>query len=409
MTEHTRVVVIGGGIVGCSVLYGLARLGWSDVLLIEKNNLTSGSTWHAAGNVTYFGHYPSITRLYVNSVKTYLQAEKESGQNAGFHRTGSLRLATTESELQYYRQLQPIFDELGVEYNVILPEEIPEYHPLLVTDDLYGAAHTPTDGHVDASGATYALAKAARLTGAKTRVNCTVRKLENLHNGNWVVHTDSGKLTAEHVVIAASFWSRELVQSLGLNLPLYAVEHHALTTDKVPELISLGFELPTVRDPYPPSNVRQEGNGLICGVYEPDPKLWSVDGIPEEFEGELLVPEIERLEPYLLKLIERLPAFGRAGIKTVYNGVICYTPDGLPLLGPVDTHPGLWLAAGFCIGIGTGGGSGEFLASWIVNGEPQYELPLVYPSRFTSDLAKSRCIEMIVDTYASGYAIHSSE
>ena len=408
MTGHTRVVIVGGGIIGCSVLYGLANLGWADTLLVEKRNLTSGSTWHASGNVTYFGHYPSITRLYINSIKAYLQAEKESGHCVGFHSTGSLRLATTQDELESYKRMELLYEDLDVSFKVISATEISEFHPLLVTSNLYGAAVTPTDGHVDASGATHALAKAARLKGAQTRTQCPVLRLDKLPDENWIVRTAAGDIFTEHVVIATSFWARELLQNLGLNLPVYAIEHHELVTDSVPELKNLDFELPTVRDPYVPSNIRQEGDGFLCGVYESEPRPWAVDGIPEDFEEELLVPDTARLEKHLIRLIERLPSMGQIGIKAVNNGPICYTPDGVPLLGPVVSHPGLWLATGFCIGIGTGGGSGEYLADWIVHGKPKYDLPVVHPSRFPNNMEKRTCIDRILRTYASGYTIHTA-
>ena len=404
MTEHARVVVVGGGIVGCSVLFGLSQLGWSDCVLLERRNLTSGSTWHAAGNVTYFGHYESITRLYVNSIKNYLLAEKQSGQSVGFHGAGSLRLATNPQELASYEKLHQLYEELNIDYQVITPAEISAIHPLLKTEGLYGAAYTPTDGHVDASGATHALAKAASNRGAKIKTNTPVEKIGRLPNGEWLVGSNDYEVVAEHVVIATSFWARELMQQVGLNLPLYALEHHEIITDEIDALKALDFEVPTVRDPYAPSNTRQEGNGFLCGVYESEPRPWSVDGIPADFKEELLVPDTERLEPHLLRVIERIPAFGTAGIKQVNNGPICYTPDGCPLLGPVADLPGLWLASGFCVGIGTGGGSGEYLANWIVNNAAPYDLPIVNPSRFSNDLTKKECVDAMIRTYARGYS-----
>lgn len=405
MTEHVRVVVVGGGIVGCSVLYALARLGWTDTLLLEKRGLTSGSTWHAAGNITFFGHYSSITRLYVDSMKTYLLAEQESGQSVGCHDAGSLRLATTQAELAAYRRLEPMYAEFGVDYAVIDTEEVERVHPLLETHGLFGAAHTPTDGHVDASGATHALAKAARLRGASIRTNCPVEHLQQRAGGGWVVATPQGLIKAQHVVLANSFWAREMAAQIGLRLPLYALEHHEIVTDTVPELEALSFEVPTVRDPYAPSNTRQEGAGFLCGVYESCPKPWAVDGIPPDFAEELLVPDLERLEPHLLRVVERIPAFGAAGIKVVNNGPICYTPDGCPLLGPASGLEGLWLATGFCVGIGTGGGSGEFLAHWMTNDTPPYPLPIVHPSRFATSLTQVECLDAIKRTYAKGYVM----
>ena len=405
MTEHVQAVVVGGGIVGCSVLYALARLGWTDTLLIERRNLTSGSTWHAAGNVTYFGLYPSLTRLYVSTVNAYLQAESESGQDIGFHPAGSLRIATTPDELEYYENLKPLYERLQVEFRVISPEKVSELFPLFLTDNMVGAAHTPADGHVDSSGTTYALAKAATQRGSSIRTHCRVVGLDRIQNGNWRVETEHGDIFCEHIVIATSFWAREMLEKVGLKLPIYALEHHAIITDKVEALQGVAHELPTVRDRFVPCNIRQEGDGLLCGIYEFDPVPWAVDGIPDEFAEDLLGVDTKRLEPHMEKLVKRIPVFEQLGIKTIINGPICYTPDGLPLLGPVENLPGLWLATGYSIGIGTGGGSGDFLANWMVNGSPQYDLSPVYPSRFAQSLTVKQSIDQIVKTYGSTYAI----
>ena len=373
--------------------------------MLERRSLTSGSTWHAAGNVTYFGHYAGLTRLYVNSIRTYLEAEAESGQAVSFHAAGSLRLATTPEELEAYKRLEPLYETLQVPYAVIGPDAIKDIHPLLDTDGLHGAAHTPTDGHVDASGATHALAKAARTRGAQIRQQSPVAGLCH-DNGAWRVTLASGEaLDAENVILATSFWARELAEQVGLKLPLYPLEHHEIVTESLPALAALGFEVPTVRDPAAPANTRQEGHGFLCGVYEATPKFWAVEGIPEDFAEELLPPDLERLEPHLERVLARLPCFGEAGIKAINNGPICYTPDGAPLLGPAPGQPGLWLATGFCVGIGTGGGSGEYLARWMVEGRTPYDLPLVSPARFAEDLSRSDCLEMIWRTYTAGYPL----
>ena len=399
-------MVIGGGIVGCSVLFHLAQHGWTDSILVEKSELTSGSTWHAAGNVTFFGHYPSITRLYVESVSSYLKAQSESDISIGFHRSGSLRLASTSEELEYFTNLQSVFDELRVTYRVIDADEIRQLHPLLTTEDLVGAAHTPNDGHLDASGATHALAKAARNRGASIRCGTRVEEIEPTSDGRWKVVLSDSSVIAEHVVVANSFWARELLARLDINVPVFPLEHHELITESIPEIERLGFELPVIRDPVTPANFRQEGNGILCGVYESEPVPWGVDGIPRDYSGELLPNNIKILDPHLPHLFNRIPVFAQAGLKTVFNGLICYTPDGCPLLGPVMGFHGLWLATGFCIGIGTGGGSGKFLVNWIINGEPPYDLPAVSPDRFPRNLTSSEIVKSIIDTYASGYAIH---
>ena len=405
MAEQTRIAIIGGGIVGCSVLYGLTKRGWTDCLLLEKLDLTCGSTWHAAGNVTHFGHDVRLTRLYADSIRVYQEAEAESGQAVDFHQTGSLRLATTARELAAYRRLEGVYDALGLPYRVVEPHELAKLHPLLNLEGLHGAAHTPEDGHLDPSGATHALAKAAVARGAGIKRFCPVRTLTPLTTGGWRLDTADGPVEAEQVVLAASFWARELAATCGLALPLYALQHHEIVTAPVPEIEALDFELPTVRDPYGPSNIRQERSGFLCGVYESDPAFWALDGIPPEFGQELLPADIERLETNLLRVIERIPAFGEAGIKSANNGPICYTPDGIPLLGPARAHPGLWLAAGFPVGIGTGGGSGGFLADWMIEGTPPSDLPMVDPARFDNGLDRRTCLARIRAVYAEGYVL----
>jgi len=404
MTQKVQVAIIGGGIVGCSVLYCLARRGWTDSLLLEKNELTSGSTWHAAGNTTFFGHYSSITQLYVNSVKTYLEAEAESGQSVSFHDAGSIRIANTEAELEYYKRLETDYEKSGIAYEVIGRDRIEAVHPLLATDGIVGAAYTPTDGHLDAAGATQAVAKAARARGAEIKRHTAVVKLQP-HKEGWVLNTPDEEVLAEHVVVACSFWARELGQSIGLQVPVYAVKHQAIITDTIAALQALEFEVPTIRDSYGHYNMRQEGQGLLGAVYESDPEFWALDGIPADFNQALFEPNLDNLEGDLECVIERVPAFGEAGIKEIINGPICYTPDALPLLGPVASHAGLWLATGFCVGIGTGGGSASYLADWMVNGKPPYELPIVYPSRFSSDLTLAQVKQSIKAIYARGYGL----
>ncbi|WP_417210411.1 NAD(P)/FAD-dependent oxidoreductase [Antarctobacter sp.] len=405
MRNDAKVAIVGGGIVGCAVLYALAKRGWTDAVLLERLELTAGSTWHAAGNITHFGHYAEITRLYVDSLKTYQQAEAQTGQSIGFHPTGSLRLATSAAELEAYKTLEPLYEKLGVPYNVVDADEVERLHPLVNTDGLFGAAHTPADGHVDASGATHALAKAARAMGADIRRQCPVTHIRQIANQCWQLVTETGTHYAEHVVLAASFWTRELALQLGLDLPLYAFEHHEVITDDVPELKAMDREVPTIRDPAAPANTRQERHSLLCGVYETDPVLWATDGIPKAFGQELLVPDMDRLENHLIHVMARIPAFGASGIKAVNNGPLCFPPDGCPLVGPVLSHAGLWLAAGFPVGIGTGGGAGKYLADWMVDGKPPYSLPLINPARFATSMSAEDCFAQMKRTYARGYVM----
>lgn len=399
---RVKAAVIGGGIVGCACLYALARRGWTDTVLLERLDLTHGSTWHAAGNVTHFGHDPAITRLYIDSLVLYTEAVTESGQPIGLHRTGSLRIATSEQELEAYAGLQPMYEALQTPYRIASPDEIATLHPLLDTTGMAGAAHTPADGHVDPSATTQALARAARDRGAAIKRFCPAEGIEQQGNGTWKIATPDGEVIADHVIVAASFWSRELLQGVGLDLPLYPLEHHEIITDAVPGL-SADQEVPTVRDPYSNSNVRQEGQGFLIGVYEKNPVPWAVDGIPPDFGPELLPPDMARLEEQLMKVMERFPAIAEAGIKVVNNGPICFAPNALPMLGPVESHPGLWLATGFAVGIGTGGGSAQFLTDWIIDGKAPYDLPAVLPGRYPNPIPTDECIRQITETYARGY------
>lgn len=354
--------------------------------------------------MTHFGHYTAITNLYVNSLKTYKAAACESGVAIDFHQTGSLRLANTAQELRAYEALQSVYESIDAAYRIVGPSEIKDLHPLLNTQGIFGAAHTPDDGHVDPTGATHALAKAAKLRGAKVKTRSPVTKIEQ-SGGKWIVHTDGQVYLADHVVIATSFWAREMLAPLGLNLPIYPIQHHEVRTEPIEALKDLGFEVPAVRDPYAPSNTRQEGFGLLCGVYESNPQFWATDGILADFEEELLVPDPERLEAHLLRVMERSPAFGEVGIKAINNGPMAYSPDGLPMLGPVESHPGLWLAAGFNIGIGTGGGSAQYLAGWMNDGHPSYDLPIVHPLRYSNAISTDAALTQIYATYARGYVM----
>lgn len=404
MKTNVQVVVVGGGIVGTSILYWLSKLGWTDTLLIERRELTSGSTWHAAGNTTYFGPYAEMTRLFAGSIRTYLQAEQESGQSINFHKTGSLRVATTPRERELFHSYEDKYRALNIPYSVVENETIAELHPFIKTEGLYGAAHTPTDGHVDPSSTTHALAKAARQMGAEIQRQTPVQSIVR-DNDCWLVHTEKETVRAQHVVMAASFWTRELLLPLGLNVPLYATEHHELITEGIPSLAKLEHEVPAYRDSDVSCSVRQEAHGFLAGIYETDPVFWSLDGIPKDFPEELLPPNTDRLMGHLEKLVERLPAFGDAGIKTINNGPMCWTPDGLPLLGPIGESEGLWLASGFNVGIGTGGGSAEFLAHWMVHGKPHFELPIVHATRFGNDMTREAAINSIKACYRKGYKL----
>jgi dimethylglycine dehydrogenase len=404
MSTDVQTAIIGGGIVGASVLYWLAKLGMTDTVLIERRELTSGSTWHAAGNTTYFGPYPAMTSLFAGSIRTYQMAEAESDQSIGFHQTGSLRLAATEKELAQFHSFTERYRQLEIPYHIRTPAEVADLHPLIDTSAIFGAAHTPTDGHVDPTGATNACASAARKLGAAIERHRPVTALRRQQD-HWVIETIKGPITAQNIVMAASFWTRELLEPLGLSVPLNATQHHELITEPVAELQGRDGELPAMRDSYASCNIRQEGQGLLVGIYESEPKFWALDGIPKDFSEDLFPPELDRLMFHLDRVMERVPAFAGAGIKTVNNGPFCFTPDGLPMLGPMPDQEGLWMASGFNVGIGTGGGAGEYLAHWIVNGKPHFDLPAVHADRFGNDMTTEQATQAIQSVYARGYTL----
>ena len=407
MKPDVQVAVVGGGIVGVSVLYWLAKLGWTDSILLERRELTSGSTWHAAGNTTYFGPYPKMTQLFAGSIRTYLQAEKESGQPVSFHQTGSLRLAADKRELELFHVFAPRYEQIGIPFHVRTPEEVRELHPFIDVSGIHGAAHTPTDGHVDPTGATHALASAARNMGAVIERHCPVGSIY-AERDHWILETPNGIVRARNVVVATSFWAREMLAPLGISLPIYPTQHHEIITEAIPELAQLDAELPSMRDSYVSCNVRQEGNGLLIGIYEKKPEFWALDGIPPDFKEELLPPNLDPLMPHLELLMERMPIFAEAGIKVVNNGPMCFTPDGLPLLGPMPGKEGLWLATGFNVGIGTGGGAGEFLAKWMTSGSAPDGLEAVHANRFDNNMPMDAVLEAIRNVYSRGYHLPDS-
>lgn len=402
--SDVQVAVIGGGIVGCATLFWLARMGWTDTLLLERRELTSGSTWHAAGNTTYFGPYPQMTTLFAGSIRTYLEAQTESGQNIGFRQTGSLRLAATPRELELFHSYAPRYAELGIPFHVRTPDEVAGLHPFIHKSGIFGAAHTPSDGHVDPTGATHALARAAQQRGAAIHRRCPVKALAR-EKGCWRLDTTQGEVRAGHVVVATSFWAREMLAPLGLDLPLYPTQHHEMITETLPEVAQRDAELPAMRDSWVSCNVRQERDGLLIGIYESEPEFWALDGIPADFAEELLPPDTDRLMPHLERLIERMPMIAEAGIKQVNNGPMCFTPDGLPLVGPVPGQDGLWLATGFNVGIGTGGGAAEILARWMTTGTPPSGLTAIHADRFGRGMPRDAALAAIRAVYARGYQL----
>ena len=387
MTTETQVVIVGGGIMGVSLAWHLARRGWRDVVLLEKSELTAGSTWHAAGLCTHFAHNPTIMEMRAASVRLYRDVlPAQTGESAGFHPCGALRVTRSAERMAEFRHVQGLGQFTGHELRILTPDELARIHPLARTGGLLGAIHEPNDGHVDPTLATNALAVGARARGVEIRRHEPVRAIERDASGAWVVHTARDTIRAGHVVNAAGTWCREIGAMMGLDLPVVPMLHQYLVTAEVPEVVARTAagapELPIIRDPEESWYVRQERDGFIVGPYEPDGRPWGVDGIPPEFGMELLPPDLDRVEPIVAMAMERVPALARAGIRTIVNGPITFTPDANPLVGPAFGLDNAWLLTGSSMGVMEGGGAGRFLADWMVDGAPPMDALAIDPRRF---------------------------
>jgi dimethylglycine dehydrogenase len=406
MRTEARVVVIGGGAMGCSLLYHLTGLGWTDVMLVEKNELTAGSTWHAAGLCTHFAHNLTIMNLRAHSVRLYQSLEAETGQPVSFHPSGALRITRSPDRMDEFRQVQGIGRFAGFDFHILTPAELKEIYPLAEVDGLLGAIYEPLDGHVDPSQATNAMAKGARQAGAEISRHNPVEAIERTSGGDWLVRTRNGDITAEIVVNAAGTWCREVGAMMGLDLPVVPMLHQYLVTDRVEAVAARDIELPIIRDPEESWYLRQERDGFICGPYEREANPWSVDGVPADFGMELLPPELERIEDIVAAAMERVPAFAEAGIKTVVNGPITFTPDGNPLIGPAFGLDNAWLLTGSSMGVMEGGGAGKFLAEWIVGGEPPMDALAVDPRRFGGYADRDYRLAKAAECFGHQFAIH---
>ncbi|MCX7356045.1 MAG: FAD-dependent oxidoreductase [Alphaproteobacteria bacterium] len=368
MTTHARVAIIGGGIVGCGILYHLAKRGWTDLVLLEKTELTAGATWHAAGNLSHYSSSAFWTRVQKATTELYKTLATEMGHPIGFHEAGSIRLATVPDHMVEHRRAYAKAKSLGVDMELIGLKEIKALFPFIELHDVLGGAFTPGCGSADPSSATYAMATLARQHGAKIRTNTKVTALEHLPTGEWRITTDKGELTAEIVVNAAGMWAPEVAALVGLKLPFVIFLHQHLVTESSPLIAALSRELPTLRDPLGGFNVRQEGKGLLSGVYEHEPEFWGIDGIPPAFGREVLPPHWERSQDFVDRAIARVPLLGELGIKMVYNAPTSRTPDHAPLVGPVPGLRNFFMAAGFSAGIMQSGATGV-IAEWIAEGE----------------------------------------
>ncbi len=405
MKSHARVVVIGGGVMGVGLLYHLALEGWSDIALIEKGELTSGSTWHAAGQCPHFNGSLNMTKVHVYGTQLYPQLEKLTGQAVSWHGCGGLRLATTDEEVNWLKYVYGISKLAGYEGEIIGPTEIKQYHPYLETFGIKAAFRTVTDGHVAPADITNAMAAGARKLGAEIYRRNRVMDVKLLPNGEWRVFTEQGTIDCEHVVNAAGSYCDVVGSWTGHNVPIANMLHQYIITEPLQELIDLKQELPVVRDPYSHAYLREETNGVLVGPYETATAHTCWDGQPPrwDYESELEVNELDRIMPWLEKATERLPLFGKAGIKSVISGAITHTPDGVYLSGPAHGPKNYWMHCGASIGICQGGGAGKYLAQWMVHGQTEINMREFDPRRFGKWATKDYTSEVSVADYHHMY------
>jgi dimethylglycine dehydrogenase len=375
MKSAARVVVIGGGVVGASVLYHLTKAGWTDVVLVERKQLTAGSTWHAAGGMHTLNGDPNVARLQQYTVNLYKEIEKESGQNCGIHLPGGLMLADTPERLDFLRMAQARGRYLGMHMEMLSMKEAKALNPLLEEKYFVGALYDEDEGSVDPYGVTHAYAICAKKLGAEVYTETWVTGLNHRPDGTWDVITDQDHtIHAEHVVNAGGLWAREVGRMCGLELPVLAMEHHYLMTEPMDEVIeynkTMGRELPHIIDFAGEIYARQEGQSILLGTYEQENRPWAAKETPWDFVFQLLPHDLERIAPELERGFAHFPAVGRAGIKKFVNGPFTFSPDGNPLVGPIRGMRGMWSACGVMAGLSQGGGVGLSLANWMVNGDP---------------------------------------
>ena len=410
MKSQARVVVIGGGVVGVSTLYHLASKGWgADSLLIEKGELTCGSTWHAAGLLPLFNMSYSVGQIHKYSVNLYQQLEAETGQDVGFRQVGNIRLAMSPERMDEYRQYAATARTIGVRVEFLQPDEVRGLWPLCNIDGLVGAIRHPDDGYIQPADLTQALARGARAKGAeivrKTRVTAIERQ-----GGDWLVKTTAGDIRCEHVVSATGSYARATGAMVGLDVPVLPVEHQFIVTEPHPEVVArhdAGLpEMGVLRESDGSWYLREERGGFILGPYEQGAPCCYLDGPADDVEYELFAEDLERLTPHIEAAMNRVPAFAEVGVKEVYNGAIPYTPDGSPIIGPAWGLPNFWLNEGHSFGITAAGGAGWQLAEWIVEGEPTIDMLGVEPRRFGDYATKGYLKAKNEEAYANVFTIH---
>ena len=410
MKTQARVVVIGGGVVGASTLYHLAKKGWSDVVLVERRELTSGSTWHAAGLLPLFNMSYSVGQIHKYSVAFYKTLEEETGQDVGFRVVGNIRLATHRDRMDEYRQYAGVARTIGVEVKFLTPAEVKELWPLCDPEGLVGAIVHPEDGYIQPADLTQALAAGARSKGAEIYRNTTVTGIEACRSGEWRVRTERGDILCEHVVSASGNFARRTGAMVGLDVPVIPVQHQYIVTEPHPDIEARHArglpEMGVLRESDGSWYMREERGGLVLGPYEAGAPACYVDGPADDCEYELFPEDLERLEPHIESAIRRVPAFGEVGVKQVYNGAICYTPDGSPIIGPAWGLRNFWLNEGHSFGITAAGGAGFQLAEWMVEGEPTIDMLGVDPRRFGDYATGAYLVAKNEEAYRNVFTVH---
>lgn len=406
--DHARVVIVGGGVMGCGVAYHLAHEGWSDILLLEKAELTSGSTWHAAGQITHSTSSFGLGKCVDYNIGLYSGAlERETGHSVTWHGCGSFRLAYTEDEMDWLRHTLSVGRSLGFNIELVGTDRVAALHPFYNLDGVLGALHTPDDGHVDPSGVTQALAAGARRLGARIVRRCRATDIKRLPNGEWKVSTVLGDVVCEHVVNAGGTYARQMGEWSGLQLPMTSMTHHYFVTDTVPEFLELERELPVVRDDRLVSGyIRMEQKSGLIGIYEKEnPNTVWEDHCPWEAENELFDADYDRIMPWLENALDRMPIFAELGIKREVHGAISHPPDGNPLIGPAPGARNYWCCCGTQIGIGWGPGLTRELARWIVHGASDISMREYDPRRFGDYAGKDWQVKKAKEDYCLRHEI----
>ncbi|WP_422001299.1 GcvT family protein [Roseovarius mucosus] len=405
MKTSTRVVVIGGGVVGCSVLYHLTKLGWSDVMLLERSELTSGSTWHAAGGFHTLNGDTNMAALQGYTIRLYKELEEITGMSCGLHHVGGVTLADNRDRFDMLLAERAKHRYMGLDTHIVTPEEIAKIAPVTNIEGIIGGLYDPLDGHLDPSGTTHAYAKAARMGGASIETHCMVLETKQRADGTWDVVTDKGTIHTEHVVNAGGLWAREVGAMAGVYLPLHPMEHQYIVTDEIPDIYNRETEHPHVMDPAGESYLRQEGRGLCIGFYEQPCRPWAVDGTPWDFGHELLPDNLDKIEASIEFAYRRFPVLEDAGVKSVIHGPFTFAPDGNPLVGPIPGLRGYWSACGVMAGFSQGGGVGLMLAQWMIHGECERDVTAMDVARFGDWITPGYTRPKVIENYQKRFSV----